>query len=574
MPQRSDRARIARPRRGRRARWASVASSVVLALLGAPPAASAQSPYRLDVQHLHPSAMPESGIAVEGGRSQPAWVVSAAASFHFGSRLLRATDPRGVEQAVLLDHQAVLEPAFALTLPLGFAFELSWPFVVAAADTESARSLTLPPLRGQGIGDPRIGLSWRLEPIPELTILAGATVTIPTLGAGDAWAELGAEPGASLVGRVGLEGRIAIVVLRGIAGVRGRFEDASVGSAFDLGSELLFGAAAEVRPIPELHVMAELHGSSAFDGFGTRDKTPVELIGAVRVVPLRDLEIVPFGGVGLSEGYGTPAWRVGLTLRFYPHVRDDDGDGVADEQDRCPGEQEDRDGFQDDDGCLDADNDADGVLDADDRCPNVPGLGRFAGCPDPDGDHDGVAEGDRCPDLAEDQDGFEDDDGCPEPDNDGDGIADGEDRCPNDAEDRDGFEDEDGCPEPDNDRDGSPTRPTVARGTPRTSTASRTRTAASTRTTTATACRTPRTDRPIPAGTSACAATSRRRRADATRTIPTDAPTARSAWTSRRAASASHPSSSTPTRTSSSSGASRTCSTSPRCSPRTRGSAG
>lgn len=72
-----------------------------------------------------------------------------------------------------------------------------------------------------------------------------------------------------------------------------------------------------------------------------------------------------------------------------------------------------------------------------------------------DSDGDGLSDvDDRCPDAAEDRDGFEDDDGCPEPDNDGDGILDLNDRCPNNAEDRDGFEDEDGCPDPDNDKDG------------------------------------------------------------------------------------------------------------------------
>jgi outer membrane protein OmpA-like peptidoglycan-associated protein len=61
---------------------------------------------------------------------------------------------------------------------------------------------------------------------------------------------------------------------------------------------------------------------------------------------------------------------------------------------------------------------------------------------------------DKCVDDPEDRDNFEDEDGCPDPDNDNDGIPDGFDTCPNDAEDGDGFEDEDGCPEPDNDKDG------------------------------------------------------------------------------------------------------------------------
>ncbi|MCA9674828.1 MAG: hypothetical protein KC464_07305, partial [Myxococcales bacterium] len=68
--------------------------------------------------------------------------------------------------------------------------------------------------------------------------------------------------------------------------------------------------------------------------------------------------------------------------------------------------------------------------------------------PTSDRDRDGVIDGrDRCRDVAEDRDGFEDDDGCPDDDDDGDGIPDALDRCPRDAEDRDGFDDEDGCPD-------------------------------------------------------------------------------------------------------------------------------
>ncbi len=74
---------------------------------------------------------------------------------------------------------------------------------------------------------------------------------------------------------------------------------------------------------------------------------------------------------------------------------------------------------------------------------------------DGDRDGDGILDSkDVCPDLPEDKDGFQDDDGCPDYDNDNDGIPDNKDNCVNDAEDKDGFQDEDGCPDPDNDGDG------------------------------------------------------------------------------------------------------------------------
>lgn len=65
-----------------------------------------------------------------------------------------------------------------------------------------------------------------------------------------------------------------------------------------------------------------------------------------------------------------------------------------------------------------------------------------------DDDEDGVSNRfDLCPSLAEDMDGFEDEDGCPDPDNDGDGIPDISDKAPLLAEVFNGFEDEDGAPD-------------------------------------------------------------------------------------------------------------------------------
>jgi hypothetical protein len=68
--------------------------------------------------------------------------------------------------------------------------------------------------------------------------------------------------------------------------------------------------------------------------------------------------------------------------------------------------------------------------------------------PGADRDMDGIVDtADRCPDEPEDRDGFQDEDGCPDPDNDGDGILDMNDMCPNEAENLNGRQDEDGCPE-------------------------------------------------------------------------------------------------------------------------------
>ncbi len=129
---------------------------------------------------------------------------------------------------------------------------------------------------------------------------------------------------------------------------------------------------------------------------------------------------------------------------------DIDGDGITDDIDECPRKPEDKDGFEDEDGCPDDDNDNDGLADKIDDCPNDPedkdGFEDEDGCPDNDNDKDGLADKiDQCPDQAEDMDGFEDDDGCPDCDNDGDGVLecpDPIDKCPDKP-----AQTADGCPQ-------------------------------------------------------------------------------------------------------------------------------
>lgn len=131
---------------------------------------------------------------------------------------------------------------------------------------------------------------------------------------------------------------------------------------------------------------------------------------------------------------------------------DKDKDGIANREDACPAEAEDRDGFEDENGCPEEDNDQDGVRDGDDGCPSVAedadGFEDKDGCPDLDDDKDGITDDkDECKGKPEDDDGFEDKDGCPELDNDGDGLADVEDRCKNNGETFNFFLDDDGCPD-------------------------------------------------------------------------------------------------------------------------------
>jgi outer membrane protein OmpA-like peptidoglycan-associated protein len=99
------------------------------------------------------------------------------------------------------------------------------------------------------------------------------------------------------------------------------------------------------------------------------------------------LRVGATAGMGLTRGLGSPGVRVGLTVDWLAgRPRDADHDRVLDLADRCDADPEDRDRFDDRDGCPDADNDADGLVDAVDTCPLEPetpnGWRDADGCPD------------------------------------------------------------------------------------------------------------------------------------------------------------------------------------------------
>jgi outer membrane beta-barrel protein len=119
----------------------------------------------------------------------------------------------------------------------------------------------------------------------------------------------------------------------------------------------------------------------------------------------------------------------GISL-FFDTRRDNDGDGIDNDSDRCPNTA--RGVLADSRGCP-LDGDADGVADSLDRCPATMGGVPIdaSGCP-LDADGDGVIDGsDLCPNTP--MGSPVNERGC-EKDSDSDGVPDGSDLCPNTAE--------------------------------------------------------------------------------------------------------------------------------------------
>jgi len=120
--------------------------------------------------------------------------------------------------------------------------------------------------------------------------------------------------------------------------------------------------------------------------FDTQKGFTMRFDARVALMPGADSLIVPEVdiGFGLEVTLGVPRHR--RSKESANQIADRDHDGIPDDKDMCGDRPEDKDGFEDEDGCPDIDNDGDRVLDVADKCPTVPetynGYDDDDGCPD------------------------------------------------------------------------------------------------------------------------------------------------------------------------------------------------
>lgn len=364
----------------------------------------------------------------------------------------------------IVKYQLTFTPMATLTLINRLQLGLALPLVQSSGESFQAATNSTPPQvvdipggESFGVGDPRISAKLRLLGTGSdgFTLAAAAWIGVPLGNATAEGSNIGDEgltAGGHLIGEL----KLGIISLAANAG--GEYRPKSQLLSTEVGPELTWGAGAGVQATSLLRVIGEVTGATQFTD--QLDENPIEArLGAE--LTQGDFAFLLGGGIGLLSGVGVPEFRAFAGAAWRPAGLDGDGDGIADKEDGCPTEPEDKDGYLDDDGCPDADNDGDGIQDGADKCPNNPedmdGVEDTDGCPDTDNDGDGIQDGyDSCPAEPEDMDGDRDEDGCPDDDRDRDGVPDATDKCPNDPEDTDGLGDEDGCPETDFDGDGVP----------------------------------------------------------------------------------------------------------------------
>jgi outer membrane protein OmpA-like peptidoglycan-associated protein len=156
------------------------------------------------------------------------------------------------------------------------------------------------------------------------------------------------------------------------------------------GDEIALGLMASYAILPEsLTLQAELTGGKQIDADVDGADFPLEALAGLIFRLGQSWDLHGAGGLAVTDGIGGPSFRVLAGLRYRHGVPerhgflDRDQDGILDKDDDCPTEVEDLDGFEDEDGCPEADNDGDGVLDDRDECPDLPEEqgGDGDGCP-------------------------------------------------------------------------------------------------------------------------------------------------------------------------------------------------
>ena len=427
------------------------------ALILLPASVTAQEGFR--VQQFEPALAGQNYITVHGSNVLPHLVYTGGIFFNYSDDPLKARQGDNI-------LSTVVENQLGLDLVLGIGFfdllELSLDLpIILYQESGDLRYVHRPgeTLSKRALGDlritPKITLLDSREDFVGLAFLVN--LSLPT----------GSSEQLVGDGRLGLEPRVAIdymlfSTIRLGLNVGFAFRNSTTLNNLDVGDELTFGLAGKINFTENLALLPEITGSMIVSGDSINsEEVPLEIGVALQYTFADDFVVTLGAGTGLNNGAGVPDFRVFTGLAYVPIATDPDGDGFRGSDDLCPMQKEDKDLWEDGDGCPEPDNDGDGLLDTEDECPNkaedIDNWEDDDGCPDLDNDNDGFVDStDNCPNESEDIDQFEDSDGCPDLDNDGDGFPDSEDQCVDLAEDVDQFKDDDGCPDTDNDDDGIP----------------------------------------------------------------------------------------------------------------------
>ncbi|MDG1481459.1 MAG: OmpA family protein [Myxococcota bacterium] len=212
---------------------------------------------------------------------------------------------------------AIIEDRWAVHL--GMTYTLSRNAAVRVVVPTYVNSGTSTPAfgaDGAGLGDVALGFRFQAVNVGPLVAGIRADIQAPT-GQKDAYmGESSIRTGASLLAQLDF-GRVD-VLFDGGAVARSKVE---TNEDFILGSEMILNGGLRVEPVKDrVWVFGGALSRGGFTNFWRDEvaESPLEAIGGIQFVPIRQLQVDIGGGRGINHGYGTTQQRifVGATWRW------------------------------------------------------------------------------------------------------------------------------------------------------------------------------------------------------------------------------------------------------------------
>jgi hypothetical protein len=336
---------------------------------------TAAAQYDVDIERFTPSLDPEGFVGVQGTRTPGSEMCTVGWFFSYAyDPLLVGTRDR--DDVSIVQHRLAADLSAQIGIGGRAAFGAGLPMVLV--QTGQSAFPDDPSLPVFAVGDPRLQARYRLvgDDADEQSEHHDGPGMALQLGAA-----LPAGRRDSLTGEGALRTHLQLL---------GDFQLLGAGVGASLGwlhrvkpRELLdsarfrdevsfaLGLKMPLPWFPDVAAVLEVRGSTdAGAPFSDRATTPLEGDLGARIA-LGDVTLVAAAGTAFTGGAGSPTVRGIVGLWWAPRPSDADGDGIDDGDDQCPPLAEDLDGFQDQDGCPDPDNDGDWIPDADDLCPDT-----------------------------------------------------------------------------------------------------------------------------------------------------------------------------------------------------------
>lgn len=385
-------------------------AAALVALL--PTVGEAQSTEGFRIDRLRPPPTAEDGLGMQYARTLGHLVPGVGLVLDYAHAPLVARTTEG-ERGEIVSNRFLAHVVGALGVLDFLELHVRVPVAFTASDAPTVGGLAFAAPDVVALGDGALGgsVSFFSEGRRGFSIGLGVEALIPW-GTSTSYAS-----DTELSARGQLLATYALPAVTISAMVGGLYRPERQISVAHAGSELEYALGVLVPVVPDVDVLLEVLGAVSLPE-GQSHPSPFEALLGGRVRAGSGVAIEAAIGMGFSQAPGVPDVRALAGVRWTqppPPIADTDGDGLLDPDDACPEIAEDRDGWQDGDGCVDPDDDGDGWMDEDDACPRE----------------------------QEDRDGFSDADGCPDPDDDGDGVRDEDDQCPRAP----GQEFQHGCPQ-------------------------------------------------------------------------------------------------------------------------------